>query len=209
MLAAHKLEIIRGDRRLFGDISFELRSGTLLRVTGSNGSGKTSLLRALTGLLLPAAGDIRWHGQNIRTLREEFFKQLVHIGHHNALKDTLTAHENLEVLCALSGISASTEQRREALARFGLAGREHLPAKVLSQGQRRRTALARLALSAALPLWILDEPFSALDSAAINHMQSIIGAHLADGGMVVLTTHQEASIAAPANIELDLDGVRN
>ncbi|MGE0558453.1 MAG: cytochrome c biogenesis heme-transporting ATPase CcmA [Burkholderiales bacterium] len=205
MLEASNLEITRGNRRLFGGISFALRPGTLLRVGGSNGSGKTSLLRALCGLVLPSAGEIRWHGENIRALREEFWKHLVHIGHTNALKDELTAHENLAALCALSGIPASADEQRAALTRFGLAGREHLPAKVLSQGQRRRTALARLVLSAALPLWILDEPFAALDAAAVGNMQAVIGAHLAAGGMVVLTTHQEAPIAAQSVVELDLD----
>ncbi|MGA0024186.1 MAG: cytochrome c biogenesis heme-transporting ATPase CcmA [Burkholderiales bacterium] len=208
MLESSNLEITRGDHRLFGGISFALRPGTLLRVGGSNGSGKTSLLRALCGLVLPSAGEIRWHGENIRALREEFWKHLVHIGHHNALKDELTAHENLAALCALSGIQATEDQQSEALVRFGLAGREHLPAKLLSQGQRRRTTLARLALSAALPLWILDEPFAALDAAAVDHMQSLIATHLAAGGMAVLTTHQEATIPARPVITIDLDRER-
>lgn len=205
MLEAHNIEITRGDRRLFGGIALELRPGTLLRVAGSNGSGKTSLLRALCGLALPSAGEIRWNGENIRALREEFWQRLVHVGHHNALKDELTARENLAALCALSGIHAAEAQLSEALVRFGLGGREHLPAKVLSQGQRRRTALARLALSAALPLWILDEPFAALDATAVGHMQSLITSHLAAGGMAVLTTHQEATIPAPSVITIDLD----
>jgi heme exporter protein A len=209
MLEASNLEITRGDRRLFGGISFALRPGTLLRVGGSNGSGKTSLLRALCGLVMPSAGEIRWHGENIRALREEYWQHLIHVGHHNALKDELTARENLAALCALSGIRAGEDEQRGALARFGLAGREHLPAKVLSQGQRRRTALARLALGTALPLWILDEPFAALDGAAVSQMQSIIGAHLAAGGMAVLSTHQEATIPAPSVIELDLDRERS
>ena len=209
MLEVRNLEITRGDRRLFGGLALELKPGTLLRVKGSNGSGKTSLLRALCGLLLPTAGGVHWCGENIRTLREEFWKNLIHIGHHNALKDDLSVRENLAVLCAVSGIVAGPDRQQAALADFGLAGREHLPAKVLSQGQRRRTALARLALSAALPLWILDEPFAALDSAAVGHMQSIIGSHLDRGGMVVLTTHQEAPIPALAVTELDLDRGRN
>jgi heme exporter protein A len=209
MLQARNLEITRGDRRLFGGIALELRPGTLLRVTGSNGSGKTSLLRALCGLVMPSAGEILWQNGNIRTLGEEYWKHLIHIGHQNALKDELSARENLAALCALSGIRAGIHEQGEALARFGLAGREHLPAKVLSQGQRRRTTLARLALSAALPLWILDEPFAALDAAAVSHLQSIITTHLASGGMVVLTTHQEAPISAPAVLGLDLDRERH
>jgi heme exporter protein A len=206
MLEAHQIEITRGDRRLFGNLSLALTPGTLLLVTGSNGSGKTSLLRALCGLLLPSAGEVRWHNENIRSLREEYWRHLVYIGHSNALKDELSAAENLGVLCALSGVRTGAEQQRRALADFGLAGRERLPAKALSQGQRRRTALARLSLCGALPLWILDEPFAALDNAAVSHMQSVVGAHLADGGMVVMTTHQEVPIAAPAMRELNLDG---
>lgn len=205
MLEAHQIEITRGDRRLFGNLSLALAPGTLLLVTGSNGSGKTSLLRALCGLLLPSAGEVRWQGENISKLREEYWRRLVYIGHTNALKDELTATENLGVLCALSGVHTSIAQQRQALADFGLAGRERLPAKALSQGQRRRTALARLSLCTTLPLWILDEPFAALDSAAISHMQSVIGGHLAAGGMVIMTTHQEVPIAAPAVTELNLD----
>ncbi len=205
MLEARKIEITRGDRRLFSGLDLALQPGTLLRVKGSNGSGKTSLLRALCGLLLPASGNILWNGEPIRSLREDFWRNLVYVGHTNALKDELTATENLGVLCALSGISSSVAEQAQALAQFGLAGRGHLPAKSLSQGQRRRTALARLQLSRTLKLWILDEPFAALDSAAVGHLQSVIGAHLADGGMVVMTTHQEAEIAAPETVELDLD----
>lgn len=206
MLEAHQIEITRGDRRLFGNLSLALTPGMLLLVTGSNGSGKTSLLRALCGLLLPSAGEVRWQNENIRSLREEYWRHLVYIGHSNALKDELSAAENLGVLCALSGVFTGAEQRQRALADFGLAGRERLPAKALSQGQRRRTALARLSLCGALPLWILDEPFAALDNAAVSHMQSVVGAHLAAGGMVVMTTHQEVPIAAPTMRELNLDG---
>ena len=205
MLEALQIEITRGNRKLFGNISLELKPGTLLLVTGSNGSGKTSLLRALCGLLSPSSGEIRWHGENIRVLREDYWKNLLYIGHNNALKGDLTTSENLAALCALSGVAANAVQRQSALAQFGLADREHSPAKSLSQGQRRRTALARLALGSVLPLWVLDEPFSALDSAAIAHLQSIISQHLANSGMVVMTTHQDVPIKAPAVVELNLD----
>ena len=208
MLETRNLEITRGDRRLLDSVELALKPGTLLHVTGANGSGKTSLLRALCGLLAPSAGDILWNGENIRALREEFCRNLVYVGHNNALKDELTASENLRVLCALSGIATGETERRDALAAFGLQGREHLPAKSLSQGQRRRTALARLALAGALPLWILDEPFAALDPAAVSHVQEVVSRHLAAGGMVVMTTHQDAAIAAPVTQQLDLDGRR-
>lgn len=205
MLEALQIEITRGNRKLFGNLSLELKPGTLLLVTGSNGSGKTSLLRALCGLLSPSSGEIRWHGENIRVLREDYWKNLLYIGHNNALKGDLTTSENLAALCALSGVAANAVQRQSDLAQFGLADREHSPAKSLSQGQRRRTALARLALGSVLPLWVLDEPFSALDSAAIAHLQSIISQHLANSGMVVMTTHQDVPIKAPAVVELNLD----
>jgi len=205
MLEAHDIEIARGNRRLIHELSLKLTPGTLLLVTGSNGSGKTSLLRALCGLLAPASGEIRWQGENIRMLREEYWKNLLYIGHNNALKGELTTNENLSALCALSGIATDAAQRQSALAQFGLADREHSQAKSLSQGQRRRTALARLALCGVLPVWVLDEPFSALDSAAIANLQSTIARHLANGGMVVMTTHQDVPINAPAVVELNLD----
>ncbi len=205
MLETLELESTRGDAVIFRGLGFTLRSGGLLRVTGANGSGKTSLLRALCGLLMPTAGEVRWNGGNIRALREEYWKHLAYIGHANALKDDLTAAENLMVACALSGLSVAPARAEEALARFGLADRGSLPVKALSQGQRRRAALARLALSETLPLWILDEPFAALDASAVDLVQSTASKHLARGGMVVLTTHQEARIPALSVMDVNLD----
>ena len=205
MLEARELEATRGDATLFTGLGLTLRPGALARVTGANGSGKTSLLRALCGLLMPTAGEVRWNGTNIRALREEYWKNLAYIGHADALKGDLTVEENLAINCALAGHGISPSQSRAALASFGLAGRERLPARALSQGQRRRAALARLAVSAALPLWILDEPFAALDAAAVERVQRLAGEHLASGGMVVLTSHQEAAITAPAVTDINLD----
>jgi heme exporter protein A len=205
MLETTGLACERGGLRLFSDLGFALGAGSLLRVRGANGSGKTSLLRALCGLLLPAAGEVRWKGENIRRLREEYWKHLAYIGHANALKDELTAEENLAVACALSGAAAPHSRIRAALEGFGLGERRRLPVRALSQGQRRRAALARLALCETLPLWILDEPFAALDAAAMRQVQSLVGAHLARGGMAVLTTHQEARIEAPSATDINLD----
>jgi heme exporter protein A len=204
MLEADNLECVRGDRTLFSDLSFSLNHGELLRVAGTNGSGKTSLLRMLCGLLSPTQGEVRWQGSNIRSLREEYWKEIVYLGHSNAVKDGLTAMENLMVSCTLAGMTIDHEQARAALRCFGLAECEALPAKVLSQGQRRRVSLARLILSDKLPLWILDEPFTALDTAAVDYMQTLIAEHVARGATVVLTTHQEARIAAATMVTIDL-----
>jgi heme exporter protein A len=205
MLEARQLECTRGERRLFSDLNFKLGRGQLLRVAGANGSGKTSLLRIMCGLLAPSAGELRWRGKPIRSEREEYSRNLVFIGHLNALKDDLTALENLQVAAALAGMSAEAERMLAALERFGVAHCAELPAKVLSQGQRRRVALARLELSAAVPLWILDEPFSALDVAAVMELEGLLAAHLATDGMVVLTTHQEVQVVAHAVVRVDLD----
>jgi len=205
MLDARDLAATRGDTTLFSGLGFSLAPGALLRVTGANGTGKTSLLRALCGLLMPSAGEVRWKGEDIRALREEYWGHLLYIGHANALKDELTAEENLAVACALSGTTVLHSRIRAALEGFGLGERRRLPVRALSQGQRRRAALARLALCETLPLWILDEPFAALDAAAMRQVQSLVGAHLARGGMAVLTTHQEARIEAPSATDINLD----
>jgi len=204
MLEAANLECVRGDRTLFSDLSFTLGAGELLRVAGTNGSGKTSLLRILCGLLSPAHGEVRWRGGNIRSLREEYWREIVYLGHSSAIKDELTAAENLVVACTLAGIKVGRDQAMAALHCFGLADCAELPAKVLSQGQRRRVSLARLILSEKLPLWILDEPFTALDAAAVDYMQTLIAEHIARGATVVLTTHQEARIASVVMITIDL-----
>lgn len=204
MLEAANLDCARGSRTLFSGVGFSLAPGALLRVTGANGRGKTTLLRALCGLFLPMAGEVRWKGENIRVLREEYWSQLLYLGHTNALKDDLTPEENLAFACGIGGLAVSGDEARAALARFGLAGLEWLPVRALSQGQRRRAALARLAVAGSLPLWILDEPFAALDAAGIGLVQSLAGEHLARGGVVVLTTHQEARIEAPSAIDINL-----
>ena len=204
MLDARDLAATRGDTTLFSGLGFSLAPGALLRVTGANGTGKTSLLRALCGLLMPSAGEVRWKGEDIRALREEYWEHLLYIGHANALKDDLTAAENLVFGCGIAGRAVPRASVQAALGRFGLAGREALPVRALSQGQRRRAALARLAVGATQPLWVLDEPFAALDAAGTELVLALAGEHLSRGGMVVLTTHQDARIAAPSVTDINL-----
>lgn len=195
MLTAKDLACVRGDRRLFAHLGFALESGGRLHVTGENGSGKTSLLRMLCGLSPPESGEIRWHGEPIARQGDEYRKSVLYLGHYNALKEELTALENLRTTAALSGVAVEDAEGIEVLRRVGLAGREELPVRFLSQGQKRRVALSRLLWSKA-PLWVLDEPFVALDSAAVGWLAGIVSAHLSAGGMAVLTSHQEVEIAA-------------
>lgn len=195
MLTAKDLACVRGDRRLFANLGFALEAGGRLHVTGENGSGKTSLLRMLCGLSPPEAGEIRWLGELIGRQGDEYRKSVLYLGHYNAIKEELTALENLRTTAALAGMAIEDAEGIDLLARVGLAGREDLPVRFLSQGQKRRVALSRLLWSNA-PLWVLDEPFVALDSAAVTWLADIVGSHLAAGGMAVLTSHQEVEIAA-------------
>ncbi|ALP54640.1 heme ABC transporter ATP-binding protein [Candidatus Tenderia electrophaga] len=193
MLNIANLECVRGDRQLFSDLSFAMDGGSLLHVHGANGSGKTTLLRAIAGLVLPEAGAIQWNGVSTRKLGEDFNRELLYLGHHDGLKFELTGYENLNIFARLSGFNISARQVEVALKRMGLARCVELPVKVLSQGQKKRVALARLLLQPAR-LWILDEPFVALDVAAVSLLLELIQQHVADGGMVILTTHQAVDV---------------
>jgi len=184
---------MRGDRLLFKDLNFELNDGELMHVKGANGSGKTSLLRIVSGLMLAEDGEIHWHGENIRKLREDFQRDLLYIGHLPGIKGDLTSLENLRVNMALSGNEISEDDAWTALGEIGLKGREDLPARVLSQGQQRRVALARMLVSKA-KFWVLDEPFTALDVKAVDMLQHVLTNHVKNGGMIMLTTHQDFTV---------------
>ncbi|WP_078118194.1 cytochrome c biogenesis heme-transporting ATPase CcmA [Thiosocius teredinicola] len=184
---------VRGDRTLFRDLSFDVHSGELLHLKGHNGSGKTTLLRALAGLLLPEAGEIRWQGKNIRKLREEYARHVLYIGHLNGIKGDLSAVENLRIAATLDGFALEENKAWEILADIGLRGHEDLPTKHLSQGQKRRVALARLLANQAR-IWILDEPFTALDVAAVQMLQDVVRQHVEQGGIAIVTTHQEVAM---------------
>ena len=205
MLEAISLSCMRGERSLFDNIGFSIAEGQLLRVAGANGSGKTSLLRILCGLLTPSNGEVRWNGRPIVAAREEYHRELAYIGHLNGLKDDMTPHENLAVAARLMGESSQLDVRLKALDGFGVAHCADLPVRHLSQGQRRRVALARLALPGGARIWILDEPFTALDTNAVAVLERLIAAHVAGGGIVVLTTHVEVAIAAVSMVLVNLD----
>ena len=189
MLEARGLMAIRGDRRLFTSLSFAAGPGEMIYVRGPNGSGKTTLLRMLSGLTRPAEGSLLWQGRPIRGGDDDFCRDLLYFGHRPAIKDDLDAVENLRIASTLAGQPIERARAREALATMGLSDHDDLPVKLLSQGQRRRVALARLLISRAR-LWILDEPFTALDVIAIEGLQASIGEHLRRRGVIVLTTHQ-------------------
>jgi len=201
VLQARNLQCKRGGRTLFSGLSFLLHPGDALRISGANGSGKTSLLRMLCVLLPPSEGEICWHATPIQALREEYSRQLVYLGHAPAVKDELSAAENLRIACSIAGAAVSETSVEQALARFGLEGSD-AAVKRLSQGQRRRAALARLALSRAVPLWLLDEPFSALDTQGVALLTDMLLEHLERGGMLAYSTHQDVGIPSARVVEL-------
>lgn len=205
MLEVRDLSCLRGDRLLFADLDLAVLPGERVRLLGPNGVGKTTLLRCLCGLIEPEDGEIRWDGTPIRSEREDFHRQLLYIGHAAALNDLLTPLENLRFACRAGTDRVSEQACIDALERIGLGAQIDLPCRVLSQGQRRRVGLARLFLGAERRLWILDEPFNALDIAAVADLAATLDAHCAAGGMVVLTTHQDVVFKHPGRVA-DLAG---
>jgi heme exporter protein A len=203
MLEVENVGCVRGDRRLFSNISFSMTPGTFLQLTGPNGSGKTSLLRIICGLMAPEEGQIRWQGANIRALGEEYSTAINYIAHQNGLKEELTSLENLRISTGLAGTEISRNEAYNVLGKFGLGGRENLAARLLSEGQRRRSALARI-LTRSATLWLLDEVFTSLDKAAVSLMKLLIEEHLGEAGMAIVATHQELNIDAGLFQRLEL-----
>lgn len=191
MLEVRDLTAIRDDRELFESVSFSVSAGDLVQVEGRNGSGKTTMLRIITGLGDSEAGEILWKGVETRKDRDAFHQDLLFIGHQTGVKKELTAFENLSFYQQLNGSTGVTEDDIwMALAKVGLAGKEDIPAGKLSAGQQRRVALARLWLSRH-PLWILDEPLTAIDKQGIKVIEALFVEHTQNGGMVLFTTHQD------------------
>jgi len=203
MLEVTNLGCVRGNRRLFRDLNFAVSPGSLVQLQGPNGSGKTSLLRIICGLATPAEGKVCWRGENIRAINEEYSASVRYVGHRNGAKEELTSVENLRIASGLDGVAVSDRQARAILDRVGLAGREDLPVRLLSEGQKRRSALARL-LTCRSALWLLDEVLTSLDTAAVRLMKSILEEHLGEGGMAIIATHQELNISAGSFQRLEL-----
>lgn len=205
MLEAQDLTGRRGFSTLFAGLGLRVLAGEALVVTGPNGRGKTTLLRILAGFTPPWTGTVRWNGTPVAPFAAALRHAVLYIGHAAALKDDLTASENLASLAALSGTRAGAQPVAEALDRVGLAAQRGLPARVLSQGQRRRIGLARLALAvASRPLWILDEPATALDTDAMALLAELSRRHLETGGMLVAATHAPLDLPAPCTRALEL-----
>jgi heme exporter protein A len=202
-IEAHRLAAQRGYARLFDGVDFSLQPGEALVVSGRNGSGKTTLLRIVAGLTTPAEGEIRWRGERVAAFDPRLHDAVAFNGHASALKDELTAEENLDAWLALDGPRASRESLAKALDSVALLNQRRLPVRVLSQGQRRRVGLARLAL-VRRALWVLDEPLTALDADGAVMLGALLDAHLAQGGLCVAASHQPLPIAPQRVRRLEL-----
>ena len=202
MFKAVGLECVKGYDSLFRDVSFELEPGQIMQIIGTNGCGKTSLLRILIGLSQPEAGEVFWDDNNIDDERAEFNENLLYIGHQNGLKADLSAVENLQLMRQYLGHCTSTSAE-QALAEIGLAGYEPILAHQLSAGQKRRVALARLHLSEAA-LWILDEPITAIDVDGVHSFEQAIEKHILKGGMLIFTSHQKLDFGSVKTRTLSL-----
>ncbi len=203
VLAARTLACRRGRRMLFRGLDARFERGSVTWLRGRNGCGKTSLLRILAGLSQAAEGTVSWEGVELRRAGVPARRGLVYIGHANALKDDLTLAEAVAFLATLAGLDDAAGRARRALERFTLASHRDAPVRTLSQGQRRRGALARLALDDAPRTWLLDEPLDALDAQSVDLLTAVIESHCARGGTALLTSHQPISLAGMRELDLE------
>jgi heme exporter protein A len=193
-LRLEAITCVRGDRTLFTDLDLEIQAGSILRVSGDNGSGKSSLLRILCGLLPPQSGAIYWGNERISEDRDQFHSELIYLGHIPALKSDLSSIENIRSLALLGGMNISEQDALQALNEAGLSRQANRFVRTLSQGQKQRIALTRLRLPKPKTLWILDEPFNALDQSANESLQALLLQHASHGGIVVMSSHQDLAI---------------
>jgi heme exporter protein A len=203
MLEAINLGCARGSRRLFRNLNFAVTEGSCVLLQGANGTGKTSLLRIICGLLEPTEGELRWTGSSTRSLGDDYRQALAYVGHRNGLKDELTPIENLRAARGLHGTELSIDEARAALEKMGLSAEANLPTRFLSAGQRKRAALARLLVSPA-KLWLLDEATTSLDASGAKIAEAMISAHLGNGGIAVVATHQDLTFSAGSTQRIQL-----
>jgi heme exporter protein A len=196
LLQATGLAAFRGERLVFRDLDFSVAAGGCLLLTGPNGSGKSTLLRLIAGLLRPAAGMLAWDGEDALADLASHARRVAYVGHQDAVKPGLTVAENLNFAARLTGANS-----REALVAVGLAELADLPSRMLSAGQKRRLALARLVLSRA-PLWLLDEPTLGLDAASVERFGGMLNDHRSHGGSVVAATHLPLPVSEPVELQL-------
>jgi len=201
-LSARDVQVWRGDRHVLRGVSVDVAAGQVVHIAGSNGTGKTTLLRVLAGLLSAEQGGVSWQGQPIASNFDSYAVTLAYLGHSDALKADLTAHENLSREIGLRRLLTAAETDA-ALAHVGLSGCRDLPARVLSAGQHRRLAMARVMLTGAA-LWILDEPFTNLDNDGVRLLSGVIAAHVDGGGAAVIAAHQPPAIPGHAASRLEL-----
>lgn len=200
LLSASNLTCIREDRLLFDQLSIDINAGDIVQIEGPNGSGKTSLLRILVGLSQPYEGDVLFNNQLIRQSREEFHQHLLYLGHLPGVKGEMNAQENLSFNLALQGLTTLNDDIKQTLAAVNLSGFEDSLASHLSAGQHRRISLARLYKSTAR-IWILDEPFTAIDKQGVYDLEQLFKKHINQGGCIILTTHQDLLTFEPSQIK--------